>query len=179
MKAISITDVPTLIAAAGNRDFAHVLNNDDTEIIYLDYDGAHGNSIVSTISAVQNGGTAGHLYPVSVTLPAGTDMSRFVAGLVLSADGGNFPSGIIVESVNTSLRKLIFSSNTTEYTDGSAANVIDQTITCTFALTASNGMPLPPGATLVIDKAFHSIYNKAIYGIANTGKTVEVRTQGI
>lgn len=179
MKAIDIADTVTLISAAGPRDFGHVFNNGD-DTIFLDYDGRHGSIVTSEVFALHHGGSPGSLFPISVTLPVGTDMTQFEVGMIVTVPNSNFPvGGVTVDSVNEGTRTLGCTGNTDQYGDGTSNNVIGHKLYASYQLTVDNGMPLPPGATMVLDKAFHRYYDKGIWAIANTGKTVEVRTQGI
>ena len=89
MHAATVTDVASLVVAAGNHEFIHIRNNDETETIFLKYDG----------------------------------------------------------------------SATT--------------------LTVANGFPVYAGGMLNLDNVGpRNIFNKAIYAIAGTGKTVGIRIQG-
>jgi len=87
MHAANVTDVPSVVVAAGNRDFCHIRNTDQDATIYVKYDG----------------------------------------------------------------------SATT--------------------LAPDNGMPIPPGGTLVLDNDSR-LFNKQVVAVADTGITVEVRIQG-
>lgn len=89
MHAANVTDTAAQVVAAGNRDFVHIRNFDESEYVYVKYDGS------------------------------------------------------------------------------------------STALTTTNGFPIPPMGMLVLENVGpKKIHDKAIYAIAATGKTVEIRIQG-
>lgn len=163
MNIITVGTTPTLLAQAGNRKFLHIFNN-DSNTIFLSYDGTHGITMTTQAAAAYSNGTG----YTAVTV---NSVMGILPGMTVNIGGFN---GAVVQSVNPLTNVITFTINFS-----CTANVaIGDTFTLTQSLTTANGAPLYSGNFLFLDNApLHNHYTADVWAISVAGNA-NVRLQG-
>ena len=179
MNAITVGTSPTLLAAAGNRDFINILNN-DANPIFLCYDGwpvaglAAGTSNGTVANFPEGGWIPGVRYD---TWTVNAAVSTMQVGDIVKINGGQsggFPPDIYITQING------FEVKTTPVylIPGTAAITSTVAFQAKRGLTVDNGWPIPAGGQLYISNdGNRNIWNKEIWAISAAGGA-DVRIQG-